>query len=75
MSNKSELRHNVKQEIYVNNDLTLQEREIQKRIREEAYKERKKGKDLRVVFKKLQFNGEWMTWDVWIRRRAWSGQE
>ena len=46
--------------IYINDDLTKDEREDQRKVREIAKKERAKGKTVKIGFKKLNINGKWV---------------
>lgn len=48
--------------MFIDDDLTKKEREIQKKIRETADKERKKGNKTRMGYQKLEVNGVWMKW-------------
>ncbi|KAK9722669.1 hypothetical protein QE152_g19547 [Popillia japonica] len=50
MRSKRKLRH-VKQQIYINHDLTDREQSIQKRIRDEARKQRQQGKKVKVGYR------------------------
>lgn len=46
--------------IFIDDDLTKKEREIQKKIRERAEEERKKGNRTRIGYQKLEINGVWL---------------
>lgn len=62
LKNKSKLRQR-KERIYIDNDLTVKEREIQREIHEMAKEERNKGKRVKVGYKKLIVNGREWKWD------------
>ncbi|KAJ3646455.1 hypothetical protein Zmor_024043 [Zophobas morio] len=49
--------------IYINDDLTKTERKIQNKIKEEATKERNKGKVVRMGYKKLTVDGRNFKWN------------
>ena len=49
--------------IYINDDLTKTERKIQNKIKEEATKERNKGKMVRMGYKKLTVDGRNFKWN------------
>jgi hypothetical protein len=44
-------------------DLTNEERETQKKLREVATEERDRGKRMKIRYRKIQINGEWFRWD------------
>jgi hypothetical protein len=48
--------------IYVDDDLTVEERGVQWRIRERAAEERKKGKVVKVGYRKVMIGNEWLVW-------------
>lgn len=48
--------------IFIDDDLTKKEREIQKKIRERAEEERKKGNKVKIGYQKLEVNGAWLKW-------------
>lgn len=62
MSNKSKLR-NHGEEIYINDDLTKEERQVQARIREIAREESAKGKIVKIGFRKITIGEETWTWN------------
>jgi hypothetical protein len=43
--------------MYIDDDLTTKEREIQKKLREEAREER--GKSVKIGYRKIHINREW----------------
>lgn len=49
--------------IFIDSDLTKKEREIQKKIRDRAGKEREGGRRTKVGYKKLYIDGREYTWD------------
>lgn len=63
MKNKSKLRNLKDERIYINEDWSKEEREIQKTIRMVAKEEEKKGKTVKIGYRKLIIgNTEWK-WD------------
>lgn len=50
-------------QIYVEDDLTKKEVEIQKKLRLLAIEERNKGKHARVGYKKVCIDGKWIKWE------------
>lgn len=50
-------------EIYIDSEMTLKEREIQKKIRDYAKEVKSKGARVKVRFQKLEINGRIMKWD------------
>lgn len=60
MKNKSKLRG---QKIYINEDMSKEQREIQKKIEIHAKEERKDGKKVKIGYKKLIINGEKWNWN------------
>jgi hypothetical protein len=49
--------------ILVDDDLTKEERETQKKLRELARAERDRGKRVKIGYRKIQINGDWFRWD------------
>jgi hypothetical protein len=47
----------------VYDDLTKEERETQKKLRELAREERDRGKSVKMGYRKIQINGDWFRWD------------
>lgn len=60
MKNKSKLRG---RDIFIENDLTLEERKIAAKLRQIAREEREKGKQVRIGYKKIHVDGKLFTWD------------
>jgi hypothetical protein len=62
---KSKLKEEKDERMYilVDDDLTNEEKEIQKKIREVARGDRGKGKRVEIEHRKIQINGEWLRWD------------
>jgi cell division protein FtsX len=64
MKQKGKLRGNrATEKIFIDNDLTTKEREIQKKIRAIAREERRQGKDLKVGYMKITIEGVQMRWN------------
>lgn len=59
---KNKLRYKHKPEIFIDNDLTENEREIQRLIRKEAAEVRSKGQRTKVGYKKLEIDGKVWKW-------------
>ena len=59
MKNKSKLQG---QECFIDDDMTLNEREIQAELRKLAREEKEKGNSVKVGYQKLQINGNWVNW-------------
>ena len=59
MKNKNKLRQ-LEELIFIDDDLSKEERDIQKKVREAAKIERRKGKKISVGFQKLKINGKWI---------------
>jgi hypothetical protein len=49
--------------MYIDDDLTKEERETQKKLRELAREERDRGKRVKIGYWKIQINGEWFRRD------------
>jgi hypothetical protein len=62
MLNKSKLKEKKDERMYIDDDLTKEERETQKKLRELARKERDRGKRVKIGYRKIQINGEWFRW-------------
>uniref|UniRef100_A0A6P7GGS8 Uncharacterized protein LOC114342381 n=1 Tax=Diabrotica virgifera virgifera TaxID=50390 RepID=A0A6P7GGS8_DIAVI len=63
MKNKSKLRHVEEGKVYINDDTTNKEREIQKIIRKLAQEEKEKGNDVRHGGNKIWINKVGWNWD------------
>lgn len=63
MENKNKLRSYAGGNVYIENDLTVKERGIQKQIRDVARNERQKGNVAKVGFNKLIINGIKWVWN------------
>lgn len=63
MENKKKLKERSGEKIYIDDDLTKNEREIQRQLREMAKEERKRGKRANVGYKKIWIEGKCMKWD------------
>lgn len=51
--------------IYIEQDLTFKEREIQRSIAAEVRKLRTAGKNVKVGFQKILLEGKWISWENW----------
>lgn len=61
MKNKNRLRNVRDQIIYINNDLTKQERQVQQVIKEKTKEERQSGKEVEIRYHKVDTDGtEWV---------------
>lgn len=49
--------------VFIDDDLTWKEREIQSKIREMAKKKRQEGREVRVSYMKLMVDGKWIKWN------------
>ncbi|KAK9707675.1 hypothetical protein QE152_g27719 [Popillia japonica] len=63
MQNKSKLKGREGDKVFINDDLSKQDRDIQKIIRARAQQERKDGKRIKIGFRKLYLGDEEWTWD------------
>jgi hypothetical protein len=63
MLNKSKLNGRKGERMFMDDDLTKEERETQKKLRELAKEERDRGKRVKIGYRKIQINGEWFRWD------------
>ena len=60
MKNKSKLRKLIGKMIYIDDDCTLKEQQIQRNIKKRAAEERQKGSQVRVGYQKIVVGGrEW----------------
>lgn len=59
MKNKNKLKGT---DIFINDDLTEEERRVQFMIRQKAVEERKAGKEVRIGYRKIQIEGKWRNW-------------
>lgn len=62
MKNKNKLK-NYTDRVYIENDLTQEERKIQAELRAIAKEERKKNKNVKVVYKKITIDGAEFHWN------------
>lgn len=62
MNNKSKLRAQ-KNKIYINDDMTKEERKVQAIVRKIAKEERAKGRKVKISFQKLTMDGEIWYWN------------
>ncbi|KAH0814792.1 hypothetical protein GEV33_007999 [Tenebrio molitor] len=63
MLSKSKLKEKKGERMYIDDDLTKEERETQKQLRELAREERDRGKRVKIGYRKIQINGDWFRWD------------
>lgn len=63
MKNKTKLRQTQEMKIFINDDLTTNERNIQKKIRDHARQQRDMGKRVITKYQKLIIENEIWTWD------------
>lgn len=63
MYNKHKLKKLEGETVYINNDLSVTERDMQRQIREKAREERKLGKTVKIGFSKVTINGEEWKWN------------
>lgn len=64
MKNKNKLRKLKQGKIFIDNDLTVLERKIQKHIRDEAKKHKNNGKNVKIGYQKLIVGDEIFAWDI-----------
>ncbi|KAI4465408.1 atp synthase mitochondrial f1 complex assembly factor 2/atp12 protein mitochondrial precursor [Holotrichia oblita] len=57
MKNKSKLRNKLDNKVFINDDLTREERDIQRIIRQKAKEEKSKGKQVKIGYAKLVIEG------------------
>lgn len=62
MQNKSKLKQ-LKERIYIDHELTTEEQEIQKKIKQKGFTERNEGKRVKIGYKKLFVDGKEYKWD------------
>jgi len=60
MKNKTKLRNKP---IFINNDMTVKERDIQRILRNRAREEREEGKEVRVGYKTIRIADKQFRWD------------
>ena len=53
----------LKRGLYVDDDLTKEERTTQKKLRERATEERKKGNQMKVSYRKIRIGNKWFYWN------------
>jgi hypothetical protein len=58
MLNKSKLKERKGEKMYVDDDLTNEERKTQKKLRKVTRKERDRGKSVKIEYRKMQIIGE-----------------
>ena len=59
MKNKYKLQG---KKVFINNDYTKKEIEVQKKLKELAKEEQKKGKKTKIGYRKIQIDGKWKSW-------------
>jgi hypothetical protein len=63
MLNKSKWKERKGERMYIDHDLTNEERKTQDKLKEVAREERDRGKRMKIGYRKIQINGEWFIWD------------
>lgn len=63
MKNKNKLKYSKDEKIYINQDMTKEEREKAKIIRRVAQQEKDKGKNVKIGYNKLNIDGEEWRWN------------
>lgn len=63
MNNKYKLKYKRNEKIFLNNDMTKQERIVQRQIRKLAKDEKEKGKEVKIGYNKVTINGEVWRWN------------
>ncbi|XP_050511092.1 uncharacterized protein MCAP_0005-like [Diabrotica virgifera virgifera] len=64
MKNKNKLRHIKGRKLFIDDDYTIQERKIQKQLREYANEQRQKGNVVKVKYQKIIINDEIWKWNM-----------
>jgi len=54
---------NLIREIYIDNDLTRAEREMQEKLKEKAKEEKEKESKVRISYGKILVNDVWLRWN------------
>ena len=62
MKNKFKLK-GIDKSLYIDDDLTKTEADVQKQLRDMAVIERKKNNTVKVGYRKICVNGNWRNWD------------
>jgi uncharacterized protein YlxW (UPF0749 family) len=68
MLNKTKLKEKKDERMYIDDDLTKEERETQKKLRELAREKRGRGKRVKIGYRKIQINGEWFRWNEKLKK-------
>jgi hypothetical protein len=63
MLNKSKLKERKGERMYIDDDLTNEDRKTLKKLREVAREEKDRGKRVKMGYRKIQINGKWFIWD------------
>jgi hypothetical protein len=63
MLSKSKLKEKKGERMYIDDDLTKEERGTQKKLRELAREERDRGKRVKIGYRKIQINRDWFRWN------------
>lgn len=58
-----EMKANYMVGIFIDHDMTKEEREVQRRLKERARKEREGGKKVKVGYRKMYIEGELYVWN------------
>ncbi|KAF2895613.1 hypothetical protein ILUMI_10562 [Ignelater luminosus] len=63
MKNKAKLKQIKEAKVYINDDLSVIEREKQKQIKKKANEEKGNGKDIKIGYNKVIVDGVEWRWD------------
>lgn len=74
LANKHKLKQGTCRGVYINSDLTKQERAIQKKIRERADKEKREGRRVKVGYQRLTMDGKRWNWNDQLQELEEEGQ-
>lgn len=58
-----EKKKNLSKGVYIDDDLTREEREVQKKLRDRAREEKGRGKRVRVGYRKIRIEDKWYRWN------------
>lgn len=65
MMNKDKLRG---ERVFIENDLSWEERKVQEKINKWAKEKRQRGEDIKIALGKVRVEGVWKYWDVIIEK-------
>lgn len=75
LKNTHKLRNGTYRRVYINSDLTKEERIVQKKIRERAVRERREGKNVKVGYQRLTIDGERYSWSNQLQELVKENQD